>query len=363
MLKLSSGPGIKRPFQTDSEGYRSGSTPVTDALQEALVNALIHADHLGQGGIVIDRWLDRLEFSNPGTLLISREQLWQGGVSECRNKSLQLMFQMLGVGDKAGSGIDKIRSSWAAEHWQAPVLMEQLRPDRVMLELPMVSLLPEGALDALRLQFGDALDRLSGDEVRTVVTAQMEGQVTNRRLQGMLTLHSTDIGRMLSQLVSLGFLSSQGVGRGTRYFIAAAEAPPVGLGAPLVSAGAPPVSAGGPLVSEAGTPLVGAQMTGDRPRDKALDAPGRDALAKVQAQRRVRPELMRLAILHLCRDEHLTAQEIAERLHRSAGRLQEQFLTPLYRERRLLLRHQSSPHHPQQAYLTAPTFSNEASPS
>ena len=45
------------------------------------------------------------------------------------------MFQMLGAGDKAGSGIDKIRASWAEAHWQSPVLRESHRPDRVVLEL------------------------------------------------------------------------------------------------------------------------------------------------------------------------------------------------------------------------------------
>ena len=44
-----------------------------------------------------------MEMSNPGSLLISFNQLIRGGVSECRNKSLQVMFQMLGLGEKAGS--------------------------------------------------------------------------------------------------------------------------------------------------------------------------------------------------------------------------------------------------------------------
>lgn len=60
MFKLSSGPGIQRPFQTDAEGYRVAGTALGEALQEALVNALIHADYAGQGGIVIDRYMDRL---------------------------------------------------------------------------------------------------------------------------------------------------------------------------------------------------------------------------------------------------------------------------------------------------------------
>jgi ATP-dependent DNA helicase RecG len=70
---------------------------------EAVVNARIHADYKGQGGVVIERYADRFELSNPGSLLVSREQLLRGGVSECRNKSLQLMTQMVGGGEPAST--------------------------------------------------------------------------------------------------------------------------------------------------------------------------------------------------------------------------------------------------------------------
>lgn len=330
MFKLSVGPGIKRPFRTDAEGFRSGGTPVTDALQEALVNALIHADYAGQGGIVIDRWPDRLEFSNPGTLLISREQLLKGGVSECRNKSLQLMFQMLGVGDKAGSGIDKIRSSWAAEHWQSPVLRESLRPERVILELPMISLLPESVLETLRQRFGAAFDQLSGDEVQAVVTAQLEGVVTNQRLQGMLTMHRVDITQMLGGLVQRRFLRSDGVGRGTRYFVAGESTPPA-------IHGSPPVKVGASLVSERTHPVV---------------AEDQGFVSRVREAQRVKPELMRQAIQAVCMEGFLTAQQIAVSLGRGKKRLQDEFLGPMCASGQLEMRYPETPNHKQQAYRT-----------
>ena len=104
------------PFLLDRALYRKDDTAVHEALREAVVNALVHADHRGQGGVVIKRYPDRIELSNPGSLLVSRVQLLQGGVSECRNKSLQLMFQLMGGGEKAGSGMDKIRAGWRAQH-------------------------------------------------------------------------------------------------------------------------------------------------------------------------------------------------------------------------------------------------------
>lgn len=336
MHKLSVGPGIKRPFRVDAEGYRTNATPVTEAFQEALVNALIHADYSGQGGIVIDRWPDRLEFSNPGTLLVSREQLMKGGISECRNKSLQLMFQMLGAGDKAGSGIDKIRSSWAEERWQSPVLRESLRPERVVLELPMLSLLPEDVLADLRQRFGRAFEGLSGDEVQAMVTAQVEGSVTNQRLQSMLTMHRGDITRMLGGLVQQGLLTSDGVGRGTRYFVAGEAAPPVSAPTPPVSAPTPPVSAPTPPVS---APLANG------------------IVSQVRAMQRVKPALMQRAIEAVCEADYQTAQHIADLLGRSKKRLQDRFLGPMCEQGRLTMRYPETPNHKQQAYRTTLAYS------
>ena len=61
---------------------------------------------------------------------------------------------MMGAGEKAGSGIDKIRQGWASQKWRWPLIEEQLRPDRVRLMLPMVSLLPEESLARLRAIIG-----------------------------------------------------------------------------------------------------------------------------------------------------------------------------------------------------------------
>ena len=39
--------------------------------------------------------------------------------------SLQKMFQMIGAGDKAGSGIDKIRRGWESQQWRTSTVRKQ----------------------------------------------------------------------------------------------------------------------------------------------------------------------------------------------------------------------------------------------
>jgi ATP-dependent DNA helicase RecG len=96
---------LKVPF-TLRAGQRIDETPVHVALREALVNALIHTDYSVGGGIVIEHYEDQYLFSNPGTLLISEAQLRRGGVSECRNKSLQgAVPGLVGIGGGVISGL------------------------------------------------------------------------------------------------------------------------------------------------------------------------------------------------------------------------------------------------------------------
>ena len=328
MLKLSSGPGVKRPFQMNAEGYRVAGTPIVEALQEALVNALIHADYAGQGGIIIDRWIDRLEFSNPGSLLVSRDQLLRGGVSECRNKSLQLMFQMLGAGDKAGSGIDKIRAGWASEHWISPSLRETRQPDRVLLSLPMISTLPDEVLSGLERRFGEKFKALGPDEVQALVTASLEGEVTNLRLQETLTLHRVDITRMLRGLVKSGLLDQEGAGRGTRYTLA-------------------------------GNDAMGDENTPHKPPTPPINTPLSDVMgdeellaiaAPVRGTKRTNPELMQKTLLMLCTGRFLTIQQLADLVGRETEKLRDRHVSPLVEAGFLEMRFPAMTRHREQAY-------------
>lgn len=341
MAKVSSDPGLKRPFAQDADGLRRMATPVHEALQEALVNALVHADYRGQGGIVIDRFADRFEFSNPGTLLVSLEQILRGGVSECRNKSLQVMFQMLGVGDKAGSGIDKIRDSWKSLHWQSPRMVETQRPDRVILSLPLVSMLPDAMLAALGDRFGSRFGALDKDAVQVLATAEMEGSVSNQRLQEILTLHRRDITGLLKALVRDGFLVPDGVGRWTRYEMGGGIG---GLAAiPPDKAAIPPDKTPVPPDSEADPP-----DSAGVPPDKAWMA----IAEPVRSTQRTDPATTRRVILALCHGRFLTLKALSELLARGPETLRDGFISPMVKEGSLELRYPDKPSRRDQAYRT-----------
>jgi ATP-dependent DNA helicase RecG len=138
--KLTADLQVPRPSK---EAQSIDETPVHAALREAVINALVHTNYATPGGIVFERYRDRFRLGNPGTLLVSQEQLHRGGVSQCRNRSLQRMFMLIGGCDQAGAGYQRIRDGWWSQRWQEPHLSTQEQPDRVQLEFVMRTVLPE----------------------------------------------------------------------------------------------------------------------------------------------------------------------------------------------------------------------------
>ncbi len=121
------------------DGIRQEETPAHDAVREALINCIVHQDISAVGNIVVERTDDELVFRNPGMMLVSQQQYFEGGRSICRNPILQKMFMRLGRAEKAGSGVDKIVSGWQYLGLPMPTVMEETRPDYVVLKLAFSS--------------------------------------------------------------------------------------------------------------------------------------------------------------------------------------------------------------------------------
>lgn len=127
---------LPNPFRLAADGkIRLEYTTAHIAVREALANCMIHASYTQKGNIVVERWKDRIEVSNPGSMLVSVKQFYIGQQSICRNTCLQKMFVALGIGEKAGSGADTIMKGWRDNNWETPQIQEQYDPDRVSMVL------------------------------------------------------------------------------------------------------------------------------------------------------------------------------------------------------------------------------------
>lgn len=355
--------GLKLPFAYQSavttqglslfpDPVRTGQSPVHEAIQEALVNSLIHADYQGQGGIVIERFRDRIELSNPGRLLVSVVQLMRGGVSECRNENLQTMFRMIGAGDEAGSGIDKIRQGWRSQQWRSPSVQSFTDPDRIQFILPMVSLISPESEARLRKMFGADFETLAPLEVQTLVTADLEGEVSNSRLQLFCQEHPAELTRILQNLTAQGYLEKFGQKRQTYYRLPAwrrsVGTPPTSHGGPPTTPGTPPTTPGTPPIAAATPPTAVATPPTEEEQLLAIAQPARE-------KPRLAPELTKAIIRRLCSGRYLDAARIADLMRRDAEKMRERFLNPMVAAGELALRYPAVPNHPQQSYTTATT--------
>ncbi|MBC2700681.1 MAG: winged helix-turn-helix transcriptional regulator [ANME-2 cluster archaeon] len=78
-------------------------------LRELIVNAMIHRDYFSNGRVIIEIFSDRVEISNPGGLLFDEKDF--GKISISRNPILVDLVLRLGIVEKVGSGITRVRDA------------------------------------------------------------------------------------------------------------------------------------------------------------------------------------------------------------------------------------------------------------
>ena len=187
---------LPKPFSI-KDNQRIDQSPAHVAIREVFVNLCVHPDYKAEGSLTVIFKNGTYLFSNPGTMLVSQEQFFEGGESVCRNPTLQKMFMMLGPAEKAGSGGAKIIEGWRTNNWKTPFLSERTRPDKVELLLSMQSLIQPEVLEELNNRLGIETQMLSPQVQTVLALALTEENVTNERLRYVLRLHKSDITSLL----------------------------------------------------------------------------------------------------------------------------------------------------------------------
>ncbi|WP_085247410.1 RNA-binding domain-containing protein [Gilliamella mensalis] len=202
---------LKVPFKI-KDGVRQSDSEIHQALREALVNTLVHADYLtGRVSILVVKRPDLFGFRNPGLMLISKEDAIKGGNSECRNPKMHQMFLYIGLGERAGSGIPRIYSGWEQANWKVPNLRERYDIEQTLLELSTTSLIPDNIVDYLIKKFGhDNFSKLDDFEKMILATTAQENWINHQRACELTSKHSREVTLALPNLERKGFLVSQG---------------------------------------------------------------------------------------------------------------------------------------------------------
>ena len=152
---------LKVPFKLRGM-ERIDNTPLHDAVREAFINCLSNADYFGRCGIVIRKNVDSIVYENPGSIRVGKEQMMRGGISDARNKTIMKMFNLLGYGEKAGSGIPMIIQATEEAGLPTPEVSENIEFDRTLFT---IYLKPK-----VNLENGEAPDNLKtgGSSIKTL---------------------------------------------------------------------------------------------------------------------------------------------------------------------------------------------------
>ena len=127
---------VQKPFMMDGI-TRIDETDIHRAIREALANCIANADFNFPRGIVIIKKPESLSIENPGSIITGRAQMLKGGISEPRNKIIMKMFNLIRIGERAGSGVPDIFATWQDAGLLQPTVTEQFKPDRTVVVLPI----------------------------------------------------------------------------------------------------------------------------------------------------------------------------------------------------------------------------------
>ena len=217
---------LKIPFKLDGI-TRIDDTPVHKALREALANCIVNTDFYFPRGIVIRKDANSIVMENPGSIRTGKAQMLKGGISDPRNKALMKMFNLIGIGERAGSGVPDIYSVWEQQGWKQPEVLEEYGPDRTILKLSFAKSEDKKALikSADKKTLIKSVDKDKKEfthktrQQLKIIAETMEPDREYRiaEIAEFLGIKETRARELVRELIRLGIIEATGKNKGRRY--------------------------------------------------------------------------------------------------------------------------------------------------
>ena len=206
---------VKVPFKM-AGGVRIDDTPVHKALREALANCLVNTDFYVPRGVVIKKENDLLIFENPGYIRTGKEQMRKGGESDPRNKGLMKMFNLINIGERAGSGVPDIFNTWDQEGWVEPIIEERYGDaSRTSLTL---SFQKKVAISSDKVAISS--DKECSEHERKIIEyLKDKEEISNADARKITGLSASGVRKVLKKMVEKGIVCEFGKNRSRRYYL------------------------------------------------------------------------------------------------------------------------------------------------
>ena len=198
---------LKEPFALNEEKVRVSNTSLLiEAIREALVNTLIHADYLQNfPKVKIEMFEGWINFENSGKMLITKDEYVQGGNSVIRNETLVQLVRLIGIAERQGFGGVKICKTSESLFKQQPEIITDLRETKLKL----------WTVDALH--FREDLSVLD----KKIYHILLKNNQPLKRKEIISISENTEhfVKKSLINLLEKGLITTIGNGRSTKYEI------------------------------------------------------------------------------------------------------------------------------------------------
>mgnify|MGYP000425309195 FL=1 len=342
---------LPKPFILEGN-IRRDETPAHVAVREALVNLCIHTDYSENATMVVRLYSNKIVFTNPGTLLVSKMQYYGESASVCRNKTLQKMFMLIGSAEKAGSGVDKILAGWRFANWRAPMLRTLSQPDLVELTMMMESMMDEGTKDRLVRIFGTEVFSLGHERLLTLNAACTDGYITNENLRVVLNQHKAEVADLLKDMCKHKLLVQEGYGRGTKYRLPmtgniASSGANIASSEPNIASSGANIASSEPNIASSGANIASSEP--NIASSGANIASSEPNIASTRVKQRMPYQSLKAMICTVC-SEWISLDELSAIVRRDKIYLRNFIIPKMLEDNSLEMLFPGVPNHPRQKY-------------
>ncbi|MFC4183607.1 ATP-binding protein [Saccharococcus thermophilus] len=301
------------------------------AVYEALMNAIVHADYLGEGGIIIEKENGIFRFANPGLFRIPVDSALSGHMSNLRNPNLFKMFILIGLCKRAGFGLRHIAATWNDRRWKQPEFIQHSNPERTIVVLYPFHFPAETAA-TYETDIYQNMKQHDEEDIDISFMDEEPDSVNNNlnSLNKEFNSINNDPNSVNNRKKSVNNKRNS-----------------VNIDSNSVNSDVYSINKGDNSVNSL-LNSVNNELSSDEIDEKLWN------IAELaRKKKRLPPSVMENIILQLCEQRPLMLKELAALLERTPDGLRNNYLGKLLEEGKIRLKYPDQPNHPKQAYMKA----------
>jgi len=181
-----------------------------DAIREGIVNAIMHRDYFETGSnVFVYIYDDFIEIINPGGLFrIKKEEL--GKICARRNELVAELFRMLGLVEKAGTGIQRMKDAMKKSGLKKPKI-------DVSENFFTITFYGHKKEELAAISEGKFFIKLNERQKKAIEFVKEKGRITNREYQKLNNTTRETAKLDLDKMLRLEIFKRKGSGRGIFY--------------------------------------------------------------------------------------------------------------------------------------------------